>query len=64
MEFRHGPVSVVDSTSVVWSFGSPPVGLAREVASTRACLIVSDLDPLADLIRAQRLAVELAEARP
>ena len=63
MEFRHGPVSVVDSASVVWSFGSPPVGLAREVANTGACLIVSELDPLADLIRAQRLAVELAEAR-
>lgn len=63
MEFRHGPISVVDATSVVWSFGSPPVGLAGDLATTGAWFVVSDLDPLADLIRAQRLAVELAEAR-
>ncbi len=63
MEYRHGPISVTDSGSVVWFFGEPPAGLADEVARTGAIVSVSALDPVADLIRVQRLAVELAEAK-
>jgi fructoselysine-6-P-deglycase FrlB-like protein len=63
MEFRHGPISVVDAESVVWSLGPPPVDLADDLAPTGALFVVAELDPLAELIRAQRLAVELATAR-
>lgn len=59
MEFRHGPISVVDGDSVVWSFGPAPVGLADDVARTGAVWVTSALDPVADLVRAQRLAVQL-----
>ncbi|MDH6710893.1 fructoselysine-6-P-deglycase FrlB-like protein [Kitasatospora sp. MAA19] len=60
MEFRHGPISVSRPGSVVWFLGEPPTGLVRQVESTGARVSVSALDPLADLIRAQRLAVGLA----
>ncbi|MFD8086066.1 SIS domain-containing protein [Kitasatospora sp. NPDC059722] len=63
MEYRHGPVSVTEPGSVVWFFGPPPAGLLDEVRAIGALASVSDLDPLADLIRAQRLAVELAHGR-
>ncbi|MBB2911353.1 fructoselysine-6-P-deglycase FrlB-like protein [Streptosporangium becharense] len=63
MEYRHGPISVTDSDSVVWFFGPAPDGLVAEVERTGAIVSVSALDPVADLIRAQRLAVALAEAK-
>lgn len=61
MEYRHGPISVTDEHSVTWFFGAPPPGLAAEVEATGAVVSVSGLDPVADLIRAQRLAVAVAE---
>jgi fructoselysine-6-P-deglycase FrlB-like protein len=63
MEFRHGPISVIDAASVVWSLGPTPLDLADDLAPTGALFVVAELDPLAELIRAQRLAVELATAR-
>ncbi|MGW6915401.1 SIS domain-containing protein [Kitasatospora sp. NPDC054939] len=63
MEYRHGPVSVTDPTSAVWFFGAPPIGLEEEVRALGATVSVSRLDPLADLVRAQRLAVEIAVSR-
>lgn len=62
MEFRHGPISAVNERSLVWSFGAVPAGLADDVASTGARFEVSARDPMAELIRAQKLAVELAIA--
>lgn len=63
MEYRHGPISVTGPNSVVWFFGEPPTGLVDQVRPTGAAVSVSTLDPMADLIRAQRLAVELAKGR-
>ncbi|MFG3343842.1 SIS domain-containing protein [Streptomyces sp. NPDC048018] len=60
MEFRHGPISVSGPASLVWFLGEPPAGLVGQVESTGARVSTSALDPLADLIRAQRLAVGLA----
>jgi fructoselysine-6-P-deglycase FrlB-like protein len=60
MEFRHGPISVVDERSVVWSFGPPPADLEEQLDQTGATFVFSGYDPLADLIRVQRLAVERA----
>lgn len=63
MEYRHGPVSIAQPGRAVWMFGTPPAGLADEVARTGAAFATSgDLDPMADLVRAQRLAVALAES--
>ena len=63
MEFRHGPISIVDARSAVWVFGATPAGLAADIAATGARLVTTDVDPLAQLITAQRVAVALAERR-
>lgn len=64
MEFRHGPISVVDRRSLVWVFGSVPDGLAADVAATGARLIHRvGIDPLAQLVEAQLLAVAVAQRR-
>jgi fructoselysine-6-P-deglycase FrlB-like protein len=60
MEFRHGPISVSGPGSAVWVFGAAPQGLDGEVAATGARFVAEGLDPMADLIRAQRVAVALA----
>ncbi|MDH6126272.1 sugar isomerase [Kitasatospora sp. GP82] len=67
MEYRHGPISIAAPGRVVWSFGELPDGLAEDITRTGALLIADSgtggLDPLADLTRAQRLAVAMAESR-
>ena len=63
MEFRHGPISVIDDESVVWFFGPPPPGLVDELASSGALVVQSDIDAMALLTSAQRLAVAVAERK-
>jgi fructoselysine-6-P-deglycase FrlB-like protein len=63
MEYRHGPVSVTSSDSVVWLFGTPPDGLAEEIAAAGGTVWLGEEDPLAELVRVQLLAVGLARAR-
>lgn len=63
MEYRHGPISIGDARSLVWMLGAAPDGLRAEVTATGATWVRSELDPLADLIRAQRLAVAVGHAR-
>ncbi len=63
MEYRHGPISIGDARSLVWMLGEAPEGLQAEVTATGATWVTSDLDPLADLIRAQRLAIAVGHAR-
>jgi fructoselysine-6-P-deglycase FrlB-like protein len=63
MEYRHGPVAITGPNRVAWIFGKPPEGLDTDIARTGGVLSVSDFDPLADLIRVQRLAVAVAEVR-
>ncbi|MFE9424810.1 SIS domain-containing protein [Kitasatospora sp. NPDC006697] len=63
MEYRHGPISISAPGRLVWIFGQAPDGLLEQIAATGATAVLSDLDPLADLVRAQRLAVALAEAQ-
>jgi fructoselysine-6-P-deglycase FrlB-like protein len=64
MEYRHGPISITGPGRVVWSFGPLPDGLAANIAETGGRLEARPAtDPLADLIRAQRLAVAIAEAK-
>jgi fructoselysine-6-P-deglycase FrlB-like protein len=63
MEYRHGPIAVTGPGSVVWPFGEPPQGLADEVAAAGGSVWLSREDPLAELVRAQRLAAAVARAR-
>jgi fructoselysine-6-P-deglycase FrlB-like protein len=59
-EYRHGPISIAAPGRVTWAFGPSPAGLADEVGATGAHFENSPLDPMADLIRAQRVALERA----
>ena len=60
MEYRHGPISIARPGRVVWSLGELPEGLAEQVAATGAHLEQGVLDPVAELVRIQRLGVALA----
>lgn len=63
MEYRHGPVSVAGPRTAVWTFGSMPADLVADVRGTGATVVEGALDPMADLVMAQRTAVALAETR-
>ena len=63
MEYRHGPISIAAPGRVTWMLGRPPVGIEADVATTGARFVTSDLDPLAELIRAQKLALLRARAK-
>lgn len=64
MEYRHGPISIAQQGRVTWMFGAPPDGLTEQVKATGAYFVADpELDPMADLVRVQRLAVARAAAR-
>ncbi len=63
MDYRHGPIAVAGPRSLITMFGAPPVGLVAAAEATGASVLSDDLDPLVQLVRAQRLAVELAASR-
>ncbi|ROT26260.1 SIS domain-containing protein [Micromonospora sp. HM5-17] len=76
MDYRHGPISIAAPGRLVWAFGEVPAGLAEDIAATGAAFIHSrtngayavvggrpPLDPMADLILAQRFAVAMATGR-
>ncbi|MFI8510275.1 SIS domain-containing protein [Streptomyces sp. NPDC085460] len=63
MEYRHGPIGVSDRSSLVCCLGPVPAGLREEVESTGALFTADAVDPVAALVRAQRLAVALAARR-
>lgn len=63
MEYRHGPISVTTRGTATWMLGEAPEGLAEQVRATGALWVAGALDPLAELVRAQRLAVAVAAAR-
>lgn len=63
MEYRHGPISIATTGTATWMFGTAPEGLAEQVLSTGARWVQSGLDPLAELVRVQRLAIARAAAR-
>ncbi len=56
MEYRHGPISISTTGTTTWMFGEAPEGLPEQVRATGAQWVNGSLDPLADLVRVQRLA--------
>lgn len=59
-EYRHGPLAIAAPGRVTWMFGHAPDGLAGDVLATGAHFENATLDGMADLIRAQRVALERA----
>jgi fructoselysine-6-P-deglycase FrlB-like protein len=63
MEYRHGPISITTHGTATWMLGEAPEGLAEQVRETGGLWVAGRRDPLAELVRAQRLAVAVAAAR-
>ncbi|GAA4347483.1 SIS domain-containing protein [Angustibacter luteus] len=63
MEYRHGPIAIAQPGRAVWVFGRPVDGLVADLAATGALVVADPLDPVADLVRAQLLAVRRARAQ-
>jgi fructoselysine-6-P-deglycase FrlB-like protein len=63
MEYRHGPISIAGPGRVTWMLGTAPEGLRQQVEATGGTFFETSLDPMAELIRAQRVAVARAFAR-
>jgi fructoselysine-6-P-deglycase FrlB-like protein len=63
MEYRHGPLAIAAPGRVTWQFGEAPEGLAAQVEATGARFVQHPIDPLADLVRLHRVALERAVAR-
>ncbi|MBH0008575.1 SIS domain-containing protein [Salinibacterium sp. SWN1162] len=63
LDYRHGPLAVAHEGSLVWMFGAADEALAEQIRATGATVLLGSHDPLVELVQAQRLAVELAEAR-
>jgi fructoselysine-6-P-deglycase FrlB-like protein len=58
MDYRHGPIAIAQPGRGVWIFGEPPAGLVDDVTATGATIVHhADLDPMASLVVAQRVAV-------
>lgn len=63
LDYRHGPLSISQPGRGVWAFGEIPDSLVRDIKATGATFESSTLDPMAHLIRAQRVAIAIAKKR-
>lgn len=63
LDYRHGPLSISQEGRAVWAFGEIPSDLISDIKKTGALFESSTLDPMAHLIRAQRVAIAIAKKR-
>lgn len=59
LEYRHGPKSITDSESTVWFLTDQTDGVEKEVREFGGTAVLPNADPLAELIKCQRLAVQI-----
>jgi fructoselysine-6-P-deglycase FrlB-like protein len=62
-DYRHGPISISEPGRVTWMFGASPDGLADDVRRAGGVFVETGLDPMADLVRAQRVAGAIARRK-
>ena len=60
MEYRHGPIALAQPDTYVWIFGDAPEGLVEQVEATGATIVNAPLDPMVDLVRVHRVALDRA----
>lgn len=63
LDYRHGPLAVAHEGSLVWMIGAADERLAEQIRATGAVVRLGTLDPILELVQAQRLAVAVAESR-
>lgn len=62
MEYQHGPIAAAGPQTLVWSLTAAPDFVREPIEATGATVFVPELDPLAQLVAAHRLALSLAHA--
>jgi glutamine---fructose-6-phosphate transaminase (isomerizing) len=63
LDYRHGPVAVATSATLLVLLGDDDPALVEDVRRTGATVVHLDGDPLVQLVQCQRLAVALASDR-
>jgi fructoselysine-6-P-deglycase FrlB-like protein len=63
MEYRHGPISAINSRSLVWILDDQEGGIDPQIRATGARVIHGEGDPLAELVRIHHFAEGLVELR-
>ena len=63
MDYRHGPIAIAAPGRITWQFGVAPEGLDAQVAATGGRFVQHPIDPLADLARLHRVALDRALAK-
>jgi fructoselysine-6-P-deglycase FrlB-like protein len=63
MEYRHGPIAIADSRTLVIPIGELDPDLESDVRATGATILEPEAEPLASVVLAHRLAIALAYAR-
>lgn len=63
MEYRHGPIAIAAPGRITWQLGSAPDGLGAQVEATGARFVQHSIDPMADLVRLHRVALDRAVAK-
>ncbi|GAA3934198.1 SIS domain-containing protein [Microbacterium soli] len=63
MEYRHGPIAIAAPGRLTWQFGPAQDGLRAQVEATGARFVQHPVDPMADLVRVHRIALDRAVAR-
>ena len=63
LEYRHGPIATATENSVVWLLGVDDSVLVSDIARTEATVVISGMDPQAELVLAQRVAIATALVR-
>jgi glucosamine--fructose-6-phosphate aminotransferase (isomerizing) len=63
LDYRHGPIAVATDRTMVQVFGEVPDDLITDIQAVGATVLDQPADPLAQLVTAQRVAVQLAAAR-
>jgi glutamine---fructose-6-phosphate transaminase (isomerizing) len=63
LDYRHGPIAVATGRTLVQVFGEVPADLVADIQAVGATVLDQPADPLAQLVTAQRVAVQLAAAR-
>lgn len=63
MEYRHGPVSAMTPTTLVWALGPVDVGVLESADRAGATVFSTGRDALVELVTIHRFAVALAQSR-
>jgi fructoselysine-6-P-deglycase FrlB-like protein len=63
MEYRHGPISIAGTRTLVWVIGTPDPSIGDDVRSVGASVRAATFDPMAELVRVHSLMLALAEQR-